>query len=126
RGSSPSAHLVIFPLRGPLHERTPVSYQDLPASAHPDCKDCATTPSIELLIEPRERDIGGLIVRRVLPAARRQMLGPFVFFDHMGPAVFAPGEGMDVRPHPHINLATVTYLFEGEIDHRDSLGSHQI
>lgn len=99
-----------------------MSFEEAPA---PACKDCATTPSIELIIEPRSRDIGGFAVRRVLPSTRRRMIRPFVFFDHMGPTAFAPGEGMDVRPHPHINLATVTYLFEGEIDHRDSLGSHQ-
>jgi redox-sensitive bicupin YhaK (pirin superfamily) len=99
-----------------------VSFEEAPA---PDCRECATTPSIELIVEPRQRDVGGLSVRRVLPTLRRRMIGPFVFFDHMGPVEFPPGEGADVRPHPHINLATVTYLFEGELDHRDSLGSHQ-
>src|SRR5690242_20355960 len=85
-----------------------------------------TTPSsLESLIEPRTRDLGGLTVRRVLPSVRRRQVGPFVFLDHMGPVEFAPGTGMDVRPHPHINLATVTYLWEGTIDHRDSLGSFQ-
>ncbi len=79
--------------------------------------------AIETLIEPRPRDLGGFQVRRVLPAGRqRKMVGPFIFFDHMGPADLAPGQGIDVRPHPHIGLATVTYLFEGEIVHRDSLG----
>jgi redox-sensitive bicupin YhaK (pirin superfamily) len=77
---------------------------------------------IELLIESRQKDLGGFTVRRVLPAPRRRMVGPFIFFDHMGPADFPPGEGIQVRPHPHIGLATVTYLFEGEIMHRDSLG----
>ncbi len=77
---------------------------------------------IERVIEPRPRDLGGFEVRRVLPAGGRQMVGPFIFFDHLGPALFAPGTGIDVRPHPHICLATVTYLFEGEIVHRDSLG----
>ncbi len=76
-------------------------------------------------IEPRVRDLGGFSVRRVLPAPFHRMVGPFIFFDHMGPTDFAPGGGIDVRPHPHINLATVTYLFEGEIFHRDSLGSAQ-
>ncbi len=80
------------------------------------------TNSIELIIEPRLRDLGGFSVRRALPDVRRHMIGPFIFFDQMGPAEFAPGKGIDVRPHPHINLATVTYLFEGEILHRDSLG----
>lgn len=82
--------------------------------------------SIELLIAPRSHDLGGFSVRRVLPYAARRMVGPFVFFDHMGPAEFAPSQGMDVRPHPHIGLATVTYLFEGSIRHRDSLGSDQL
>jgi redox-sensitive bicupin YhaK (pirin superfamily) len=77
---------------------------------------------IELTIEPRIRSLGEFDVRRVLPAAERRMVGPFVFLDHMGPAVFPPGQGIAVRPHPHIGLATITYLFEGEIMHRDSLG----
>jgi len=78
--------------------------------------------AIDLLIEPRARDLGGFDVRRVLPSGKRAMVGPFIFFDHIGPAEFPPGEGIAVRPHPHIGLATVTYLFEGEILHRDSLG----
>lgn len=78
--------------------------------------------SIELFIEPREHDLGGFLVRRLLPSRQRRMVGPFAFFDHVGPAVFPPGEGIQIRPHPHIGLATVTYLFEGEIVHRDSLG----
>ena len=77
---------------------------------------------ISLRIEPREKDLGEFSVRRVLPAARQRMVGPFVFFDHMGPAEFPPGKGIDVRPHPHIGIATITYLFQGEILHRDSLG----
>lgn len=82
---------------------------------------------IELIIAPRPRDLGdGFFVRRVLPYARRRMVGPFIFLDEMGPVAFAPGTGLDVRPHPHIGLATVTYLFEGEIRHRDSLGFDQI
>lgn len=80
---------------------------------------------IELLVEGRARDLGGFAVRRVLPSMKRRLVGPFIFFDHMGPATLAPGEGFDVRPHPHIGLATVTYLFEGAIDHRDSIGSIQ-
>lgn len=80
---------------------------------------------IEVVIAPHEKDLGGFGVRRVLPAPDRRAVGPFVFFDHMGPATFPPGEGINVRPHPHIGLATVTYLFEGEILHRDSLGSLQ-
>ncbi len=79
--------------------------------------------AIDLVITPRSRDLGeGFMVRRILPYAKRRHVGPFVFLDHMGPADFPPGHGLDVRPHPHIGLATVTYLFEGEIMHRDSLG----
>jgi len=74
------------------------------------------------IIEPDSKDLGGFSVRRVLPSRTRKMVGPFIFFDHMGPAEFPPGEGIQVRPHPHIGLSTVTYLFEGEIIHRDSLG----
>lgn len=76
-----------------------------------------------LIIEPKLIDLGGFSVRRILPIAACRKVGPWVFFDHMGPADFPAGEGINVRPHPHINLATVTYLFEGEIFHRDSLGS---
>ena len=83
------------------------------------------TNSIDLIIHPRKRDIGDFEIRRVLPHEKRRMVGPFIFFDHMGPATFSPGRGMDVRAHPHIGLATVTYLFDGEIHHRDSLGFHQ-
>jgi redox-sensitive bicupin YhaK (pirin superfamily) len=82
--------------------------------------------AVEMTIEPRVRSLGELDVRRVLPAAKRRMVGPFVFFDHMGPAVFPPNHGIAVRPHPHIGLATITYLFEGEIMHRDSLGFRQL
>ncbi len=77
------------------------------------------------LIDPRSRDLGGFEVRRILPIAKQRMVGPFVFYDHLGPAVFQAGKGIDVRPHPHIGLATVTYLFEGELMHRDSLGFAQ-
>src|SRR4051812_8967603 len=81
---------------------------------------------LDLVIEARRKDLGGgLEVGRVLPFARRRMIGPFIFLDHMGPADFATGQGVAVRPHPHIGLATVTYLFAGEIMHRDSLGSTQ-
>jgi redox-sensitive bicupin YhaK (pirin superfamily) len=79
--------------------------------------------AIDLVIVPRTADLGGFTVRRALPHAQRRMVGPFIFFDHMGPAEFRSGQGIDVRPHPHIGLATVTYLFDGEIVHRDSLGS---
>jgi redox-sensitive bicupin YhaK (pirin superfamily) len=80
---------------------------------------------VELSIPGRTRDIGAFSVRRVLPSIPRKMLGPFIFFDHIGPVALPPGQGMDVRPHPHIGLATLTYLFEGEIVHRDSLGFEQ-
>ena len=79
--------------------------------------------AIETVIVPRSRDLGSFEVRRALPSTQRQMLGPFIFFDQMGPAEFLLGAGMDVRPHPHIGLSTVTYLFDGEIMHRDSLGT---
>ena len=86
----------------------------------------ATAAPVELTIEPRVRSLGEFDVRRILPSAARRMVGPFVFLDHMGPAVFPPGSGINVRPHPHICLATITYLFEGEIVHRDSLGCRQV
>ncbi len=89
-------------------------------ASEPECT--ARRGDVALVIRPRERDLGGFSVRRVLPAAARQMVGPFIFFDHMGPAQFPPGQGIDVRPHPHIGLSTVTYLFQGRIRHRDSLG----
>jgi redox-sensitive bicupin YhaK (pirin superfamily) len=77
------------------------------------------------VIEGERLSLGSFSVRRLLPAPRRQMIGPFIFFDHFGPAHFPPGQGIDVRPHPHIGLATLTYLFEGAVLHRDSLGSIQ-
>jgi len=85
--------------------------------------DKRSCDAIEHVIVPRARDLGGFSVRRALPSAQKQMVGPFIFFDQMGPAEFLLGRGIDVRPHPHIGLATVTYLFDGEIFHRDSLGS---
>ena len=86
----------------------------------------APCAALEMAIQPRVRDLGdGFMVRRVLPFAKRRAIGPFVFFDHMGPTELPRGTGMDVRPHPHIGLATVTYLFEGEIMHRDNIGSVQ-
>jgi redox-sensitive bicupin YhaK (pirin superfamily) len=81
---------------------------------------------IARMIEPQPRDLGEFQARRALPAAQRQMVGPFIFLDHAGPARLAPGQGVDVRPHPHIGLGTVTYLFEGAFLHRDSLGSKQL
>jgi redox-sensitive bicupin YhaK (pirin superfamily) len=83
------------------------------------------TPAVEQILEAHTRRIDSFTVARVLPSVGRRLVGPFAFFDHFGPTVLLPGEGLDVRPHPHINLATVTYLFEGEILHRDSLGSRQ-
>ena len=77
------------------------------------------------LLKPHAKDLGGFQVQRLLPAFPTKMIGPFIFFDHFGPATFGAGEGIDVRPHPHIGLATVTYLFEGAIVHRDSLGTVQ-
>ena len=82
--------------------------------------------AISQLIPPKIEDLGEFTVRRMLPSAQQRMVGPWVFFDHMGPVTFSPGPGINVRPHPHINLATVTYLFEGEILHRDSLGFKQL
>ncbi len=81
--------------------------------------------AIAAVIVPRARDLGGFEVRRALPSAARQMVGPFIFFDQMGPAEFLTGQGIDVRPHPHIGLGTVTYLYQGRLHHRDSLGTDQ-
>ena len=89
----------------------------------PIAGDKRSCDAIETLIVPRTRDLGGFEVRRALPSAKRRMVGPFIFWDQMGPSDFVIGEGIDVRPHPHIGLATITYLFEGKIFHRDSLGS---
>ncbi len=85
-----------------------------------------TDMTVSIIIEPRTRDLGGFTVGRVLPYAKRRQVGPFIFFDEMGPAEFKPGTGIDVRPHPHIGLATVTYLFDGELRHRDNLGFDQV
>ncbi|MGI9503658.1 MAG: pirin family protein [Geminicoccaceae bacterium] len=95
-------------------------------SLEPVCPLAGSEDSIETLIVPRARDLGGFEVRRALPAPRRQMVGPFIFFDQAGPAEFITGQGVDVRPHPHIGLGTVTYLYRGEFQHRDSLGSNQM
>ena len=94
-------------------------HDPVPGDAH----SCA---AIEQVIVPRARDLGGFEVRRALPAQGRQMVGPFIFFDQMGPVQFLTGQGIDVRPHPHIGLATVTYLFQGEMWHRDSLGTSMV
>ncbi|MCV6583935.1 MAG: pirin family protein [Marinibacterium sp.] len=91
----------------------------------PDCPIGDAVDSIETVIVPRARDLGDFEVRRALPAPKRQMVGPFIFFDQMGPAEFVTGQGIDIRPHPHIGLATVTYLYKGKFHHRDSLGTDQ-
>src|ERR1700758_394505 len=85
--------------------------------------DARASDAVQQLIVPRSVALGGFQVHRALPSARSRMVGPSIFFDHFGPAVFRAGDGVDVRPHPHIGLATVTYLFDGEIVHRDSLGT---
>ena len=91
----------------------------------PDCPTGEAIDAIETVIVPRARDLGALEVRRALPAPRRQMVGPFIFFDQMGPAEFLPTKRLDVRPHPHIGLATISYLYRGRMHHRDSLGTDQ-
>jgi redox-sensitive bicupin YhaK (pirin superfamily) len=92
----------------------------------PGCPDDVGFDAIETLIVPRARDLGGFEVRRALPAPKRQMVGPFIFFDQAGPAELLTGHGIDVRPHPHIGLGTVTYLYRGDFHHRDSTGADQI
>ena len=92
----------------------------------PGCPDAIDMDAIETLIIPRARDLGGFEVRRALPAPKRQMVGPFIFFDQMGPAEFLTAEGIDIRPHPHIGLGTVTYLYRGTFQHRDSTGADQV
>ena len=81
--------------------------------------------AISAIVDGRRRNVGGFEVRRVLPSRAFRLVGPFIFLDHMGPLTLGPGQGIDVPPHPHIGLATVTYLLDGELIHRDSLGSHQ-
>lgn len=88
--------------------------------------DASAADLIEQLIIPRTSDIGGLEVRRALPSAKRRLVGPFIFFDRMGPARLSAGQALDVKPHPHIGLSTVTYLFDGDIRHRDSLGTELV
>ena len=89
------------------------------------CPTDAMPPCVDDVILPRAHDVGGFAVHRALPATERQMVGPFIFFDQMGPGEFLTGRGLDVRPHPHIGLSTVTYLFDGAVQHRDSLGTDQ-
>lgn len=97
----------------------------LPA-VEPETSRAASASPVKEIVDSRLRDVGGITVRRVLPIRGGRGVGPFVFFDHMGPTGFAAGEGIDVLPHPHIGLATVTYLLEGAMVHRDSLGSNQV
>ncbi|TGQ35707.1 MULTISPECIES: pirin family protein [unclassified Mesorhizobium] len=92
----------------------------------PQMGDAFASDQIELMVIPNAKDIGGFQVRRALPTARRRLVGPFIFFDRMGPAILRAGQALDVRPHPHIGLSTVTYLFDGKIRHRDSLGTEMV
>ncbi len=92
----------------------------------PEPGDALSCDAIELMLVARAKDIGGFEVRRALPTARRRLVGPFIFFDRMGPAILRAGQAFDVRPHPHIGLATVTYLFDGFVRHRDSLGTEMV
>lgn len=96
----------------------------LPAQ-DPECQQDGCPEAIETIVIPRTGDLGGFEVRRALPSSSRRTVGPFIFFDQMGPGEFISGHGLDVRPHPHIGLATLTYLFDGSIDHADSLGYHE-
>src|SRR5688572_21222769 len=88
----------------------------------PDLKQHINQDPVAAVLIPRSRDLGDFAVRRALPGGEPRTIGPFVFFDQMGPVAFAPGKGLDVRPHPHIGLSTITWLFQGEIQHKDSLG----
>lgn len=92
----------------------------------PEVGDKFACDALELMVIPNAKDIGGFEVRRALPTAKRRLVGPFIFFDRMGPALLRVGQALDVRPHPHIGLATVTYLFDGKIRHRDSLGTEMV
>ncbi|TGT85165.1 MULTISPECIES: pirin family protein [unclassified Mesorhizobium] len=92
----------------------------------PEAGDAFASDQIELMVIPNAKDIGGFDVRRALPTAKRRLVGPFIFFDRMGPAILRAGQALDVRPHPHIGLSTVTYLFDGKIRHRDSLGTEMV
>jgi redox-sensitive bicupin YhaK (pirin superfamily) len=92
----------------------------------PVAGDAFACDQIELMVIPNARDIDGFQVRRALPTARRRLVGPFIFFDRMGPAILRAGQALDVRPHPHIGLSTVTYLFDGKVRHRDSLGTEMV
>ncbi len=99
-----------------------MSWQPAPSA---ECDSAPSCAPVRTVIKPKARDLGDFEVRRVLPAAEARSVGPFVFFDHMGPATFPAGKGIDVRPHPHIGLSTLTWLFDGAFMHRDSLGTTQ-
>src|SRR5690349_19511930 len=120
RRSQPAAAMPAVSGSSVAFKETCMSWQPCEDPKLGDARSC---DAIEQVVVPRARDLGGFEVRRALPAAGKQMVGPFIFFDQMGPAEFLIGTGIDVRPHPHIGLATVTYLFDGEIEHRDSLGT---
>lgn len=92
----------------------------------PDPQDLAAIDALETFVIPRSSDVGGLEVRRAIPTVKRRLVGPFIFFDQMGPALLKAGDALDVKPHPHIGLSTVTYLFDGQIKHRDSLGTEMV
>ena len=92
----------------------------------PELGNAYSCDALELMVVANAKDIGGFEVRRALPTARRRLVGPFIFFDRMGPAILQAGQALDVRPHPHIGLSTVTYLFDGQIRHRDSLGTEMV
>ncbi len=96
---------------------------NLAKSLESECRMVSGCDALRQIISPKARDLGGFSVKRILPSRGMKAVGPWVFFDHMGPATFAAGDGINVRPHPHIGLATVTYLFEGQIQHKDSLGT---
>src|ERR1700743_3092651 len=114
------------PIAAMIAETAPEDIMSWLPSNDPILGDPRSCDALELVIVPRTRDLGdGFEVRRALPHGQRQMVGPFIFFDHFGPVQFIAGKGMDVRPHPHIGLATVTYLFDGSIMHRDSEGNIQ-
>jgi redox-sensitive bicupin YhaK (pirin superfamily) len=117
----PARPIIVLPGRIEQMEVT-MSWQPAEEAAVSAPADC---PPVEIVIVPKSHDLGGFTVRRALPSSRRRMIGPFIFLDQMGPASLPSGKGVDVRPHPHIGLSTMTWLIEGEIMHRDSIGSVQ-
>src|SRR5690606_33291518 len=123
--ASPRAALSAAEARTTQRSVTPPRPTATQPACHPAIPRPRSTP-MTTIINPRVHDLGGFQVRRAVPTLQARSVGPFVFVDHMGPAVFAPGQGIDVRPHPHIGLATVTFLWSGAIGHRDTLGSEQI